>query len=100
MIERNMILLARRLRRHYGTPEAVILDNWIGRLFNRYFWHRAWHPASLLIVRYMVEVHGVSENDVRRQRSYWERDVSQVQLHNWRTFTIGGMELHAWNRRR
>ena len=99
-IERTVRLLARRARHRYGTPECEILGNWIGWLITRYFWHRSWCPASPLVVRYVVEVCGISESDVRRQRHYWDRDVREVQLHNWRTLTIDGRELHAWNRRR
>lgn len=52
-----------------------------------------WQEPFEPVVRYAVEVLGLTEVDVRDWRRAVSHDVYQIRAKNWRKFTITGLEL-------
>ena len=47
----------------------------------------------------MLDVHGITESDVRDYMRYINMDRIRVRLWNWRTFDVDGLEVYRYMRR-
>jgi hypothetical protein len=55
-----------------------------------------WGPPYARIIRYAI-AQGFTEADVRRFRRAVNRDVFEVQMHNWRKLVVSGRDLFTFD---
>ena len=86
------------LRKRAGIADDEVWGSPLSPIFFWWFRRKTWEPVHPMRARYMTEVLGVPESDIRRQRDEWTRDATEVQLWTWRKFTISGLDEFQWQR--
>lgn len=89
---------------HWQAIRKARLHGWSWRrIAGRYWiaWRDKWRSVKRAhdgpwIVAYMLDVHGVTESDVRDCSRYINRDCYKVRLWNWRTFDIDGLAVYKY----